>query len=345
MTTVDATPLTRDEVADVIAGRGAARRVPLAISMWVHPESFGERRAAVEAILARYPQDVQFIQLGTPAVYQAPADEPEYRWVSYDAPPVASSGGLDAQVAIDDWAKLDDILAHFPDPASPHLLPNKPAPDGRYRLGHWWFCFFERHWELRGMEQALTDYYDYPDQVHRLFSALTDFYCGAMTRAHEALGLDGIFTSDDLGAQAGPMFSPAVFREFFTPYYRRMIDHAHALGLHFWLHACGNIAPFLGDFIDLGLDVLHPIQKYTMDERAIAAAADGRLTFWAGLDVQQVIPWGTPDDVRREVRFLVDTFGRPTGRLILGAGNGINEDCPLASLEALLDEGLRYNGR
>jgi hypothetical protein len=340
-TPLNTAPLTRDEVAAVIEGRGAARRVPLVIHMWVHPESFGARRGEVEALLARYPQDVQFIPLGIPAVYDAPADDPEYRWVSYGAPAVAGGGGIDAQVAIDDWGKLDDILAHFPDPASPHLLPANPASDGRYRLGHWWFCFFERHWQLRGMEQALTDYYDYPDEVHRLFSALTDFYCGAITRA-ATLGIDGIFTSDDLGAQAGPMFSHAIFSEFFTPYYRRLIDHAHALGLHFWLHACGNIAPFLEDFIALKLDVLHPIQKYTMDERAIAAAAAGRLTFWAGLDVQQTIPWGTPDDVRREVRFLIDTFQRPTGRLILGAGNGINEDCPLASLDALYDEGLRY---
>jgi len=335
-------PLTRDDVAAVIMGRATARRVPLFIHMWVHPESFGARTPAVEEILARYPQDIQFIGFGMPEMYRAPADDPEFRWVNYADPSLNIQGGLDAQVAIDDWARLDGILANFPSAHSRYVIRETPEPDGRYRLGHWWFCLFERHWSLRGMENALMDYYDHPDEVHRLFQALTTFYKGLMTRGNRDLGLDGIFTSDDLGAQVGPMFSRAIFLEFFKPYYRQLIDHAHALGMHFWLHACGNIAPFLSDFVDIGLDVIHPIQKYTMDEGQIAATFGDKLCFWAGLDVQQIIPWGTPAQVRQEVRFLIDTFQRPGGRLILGAGNGINEDCPLASLDALFDEAITY---
>jgi uroporphyrinogen decarboxylase len=111
--------------------------------------------------------------------------------------------------------------------------------------------------------------------------------------------------------------------------------------MHFWLHACGNIEPFIPHFIDVGLDVLHPIQKYTMDEQTVVQHYGDRICFWAGMDVQQIIPWGTADDVRREVRFLIDTYQRPGGRLILGAGNGINQDCPLTSLEAFFAEATR----
>jgi uroporphyrinogen decarboxylase len=92
----------------------------------------------------------------------------------------------------------------------------------------------------------------------------------------------------------------------------------------------------------MGLDVIHPIQKHAMSYDATARTFGGRLAFWAGLDVQRVIPWGTTADVRSEVRSVIDTFERREGRLLLGAGNAIHEDCPLANLEALLDEAYQY---
>ena len=92
----------------------------------------------------------------------------------------------------------------------------------------------------------------------------------------------------------------------------------------------------------IGVDVLHPIQKYTMDEREVAQKYGKDLCIWAGFDVQRIIPYGTPEDVRREVRFLLDTYARPEGRLILAAGNNMTPDTPMESLEALLDEALRY---
>ena len=118
--------------------------------------------------------------------------------------------------------------------------------------------------------------------------------------------------------------------------------YAHELGMHFWLHCCGNILAFLPDLIEIGVDVLHPIQKYTMDEREVAQKYGKDLCIWAGFDVQRIIPYGTPEDVRREVRFLLDTYARPEGRLILAAGNNMTPDTPMESLEALLDEALRY---
>ena len=98
--------------------------------------------------------------------------------------------------------------------------------------------------------------------------------------------------------QTGPFFRQTIFDEFFAPYYRELVEHAHARGMHFWLHACGNIEPFIPKLIDLGLDVLHPIQKYTMDEREIARRYGGRICIWSGFDVQQIIPFGTPEEVR-----------------------------------------------
>ncbi|HET6455163.1 MAG TPA: uroporphyrinogen decarboxylase family protein, partial [Armatimonadota bacterium] len=112
--------------------------------------------------------------------------------------------------------------------------------------------------------------------------------------------------------------------------------------MHFWLHCCGNVEEFIPDWIEMGLDVLHPIQKHTMDDKTIAREFGKDICIWAGLDVQQVIPWGTPEEVRAEIRFLIDTYLRPEGRLMLTAGNGITEDCPVESLRAFCDEAYNY---
>ena len=108
--------------------------------------------------------------------------------------------------------------------------------------------------------------------------------------------------------------------------------------MHFWLHTCGNIEPFLEDFIEIGLDVIHPIQKYTMDEREIAQKYGGRICFLAGFDVQRIIPFGTREEVRAEARYLIDTFSRPEGKFMMTMGNGATKDWKKESLQALYDE-------
>jgi len=339
-------PLSREEVKKVVEGRGNASRVPVALHMWVHPDTFEGRKEQVVQILGDYPEDVQWIWFDVPWVFEGRQDDPEYRWVNFSDPTAGQVVGHDAKVAISDWSQLDGVLQDFPTPHYRGALPAAPVADeGRYRIGAWWFCLFERHWQLRGMDNALMDYYTDPQSVHRLFGRLTEFYMAWMERAKREQQCDAVMTSDDMGTQTGPFFSPDIFREFFKPYYRQLIDKAHSLGMHFWLHACGCIEKFLPDLVDLGLDVIHPIQKYTMDERSIVRQFGGKITFWAGFDVQRIIPWGTSDDVRLEVRFMLDTYGRDDGRLIFTAGNGINGDCPVQSLQALFEEAFTYGRR
>lgn len=124
-----------------------------------------------------------------------------------------------------------------------------------------------------------------------------------------------------------------------------MIAGAHELNLHFWLHCCGNIEILLPHFVDIGLDVIHPIQKHTMDEKKINETFGQDICIWAGFDVQQIIPWGTEQEVRQEVRFLIDNYFKPEGRFMLTAGNGVNGDCPVSSLRALFSESFCYGSR
>lgn len=336
--------MTKEELTSIIEGRGCGNRIPVIYDIWIYPDVMGEQEDKVRELLDKVPQDAAGVFFNWPDMYQAPEDDPDYRWAHGD---VKKKEGvaLDSEGYLDWEENGEDFFAHFPSADYPGLIPAQKPETGQYLLGRWWYCLFERLWSLRGMENALTDFYLYPDEVHRLFRKLTDFYKRAMERGRKELGIDGIFTSDDIGTQKAPFFSLEIFREFFKPYYKELCDKAHELGMHFWLHTCGNVELFLEDFIEIGLDVIHPIQKGTMDEASIAEKYGDRICLFAGFDVQQTIPFGTPEDVRREVRFLIDTYANPKGRFLLTMGNGTTPDWKVESLEALYDETLNYGER
>ena len=335
--------ITREELCAVIEGRAEGRDipVPLMYDIWTSPAVFGEREEEMRAFLQQMPRAVEFVHAMMP---DSRPDEPEYTWGKRID---TGEKGIDSAVIIEDWEDeeaVERFYANFPDPEYPRLIPGDFSPKpGKYVLGNWWYTLFERHWSLRGMENALTDYYLYPEQVHRLFARLVEYYSRLFERLHEEAGCDGIFISDDIGTQTGPFFSVEVFREFFKPYYKQLIDKAHSLGMHYWLHACGDIEAFLEDFIEIGLDVVHPIQRHTaMDTKPIAETYGSRICILAGFDVQQTIPFGTPEEVRAEVRYLMDTYARPEGRFMLTMGNGSTPDWKPEAIKALYDESMHY---
>jgi len=336
-------PLGRADIAATIdrTAPGPPRVPQIRTHWWGEglPEQYGDALDAFD----RYPEDAVFVM--TKAFDPAEMDLP---WLAGGR---RAGAGHDAgSGALPSWDRLDAFLDRLGDPDDPadRRLDALAEPAararaaGRYVIFGWWTLFFEAPWMLRGMANLMIDYYENPRQVHRLHDRLCTLYEGWIRRAARELAPDGFWCSDDLGNQRQLMMKPAQFREFQMPYYRRIGRTCRELGLHWWLHSCGNNTEVLGDLIEAGVNVFHPVQKHTMDAPAVAAAFGDRLTFLAGFDVQQTLPRGTPDDVRREVRALIDTFDRPDGGLCLAAGNGIVAGTPLANIEAFLDEATRY---
>ncbi len=330
-------PLPRQEVVNAIERRNP-RRIPMVMTHWWGEglwDEYGDRLHEFD----RFPNDAPLLLL--PALDLAAMDIP---W----RPPADEVRAHDSGGLLPDWGLFDDFLTRVPDPDRPGamdamtLQADAVRESGRYFLWGFWNLFFEMPWNLRGMENILTDYYEHPAEVHRLHDALCSLYERWIRRAARELRPDGFWTSDDLGHQTQPMMRPKLFREFLKPYYRRIAETCHDCGLHFWLHSCGNNTPLLPDLIDAGLDVFHPVQKHTMREREVAEAFGDRLTFLAGFDVQHTLPEGTPDEVRAEVRALMDTFDRPDGGMLIAAGNGIVSGTPFENIEAFLDEASRY---
>ena len=334
--------MTRQQLKDVIDGKGCGETVPILYDMWIFPENFEEdRRPSVNQFLRDHPGDAEYVSLNFPEIYEAPQDDPTYKWATDFMTPKIGVG-LDAAVVVEDWEDMEEIYQNFPSPDYPSLIPAHKDKGDRYIIARWCFLLFERLWSLRGMENALTDFYLYPDEVHRLFEKLTEFYIRVLERAKDELQADGIFVTDDIGTQTSSFFSLDIFREFFKPYYQRIIAKAHELGMHFWLHSCGNIELFFPELIEIGLDVIHPIQKHAMKEEVIAQKYGDKICLLVGFDVQQTIPYGAEEDVRAEARRLIDCCARQDGRFMLTMGNGSTNDWKLERLEALYDETCRY---
>lgn len=327
--------LPRAEVIKAVERRGP-RRVPLAMARW-WGEGLGAQYGDQLAPLARFPEDVAFIGL--------PKFDVSAMGLSWELP---RGGAHDNRAVIDDWSQLDEFIAKLPDPAAdPRFeeLGRQAAAchaADTYLIVGWWGLFFETPWGLRGMENLMVDYYQAPEHIHRLHDALCQLYCRSIAKAAEVMAPDGFWTSDDLGHQTQPMMRRQTFDALLKPYYDRIGALLQQHGIHWWLHSCGNNTELLPSLIDAGVRMFHPVQKHTMDEAAVAAEFGGKVTFLAGFDVQHLLVEGTPDEVRAEVRWLIDRFDRPEGGMCLAAGNGIVSGTPFENIEAFLDESISY---
>jgi uroporphyrinogen decarboxylase len=339
-------PLMKEEVIKAIEHKNP-KRVPMLINLWLYDDTLKSYRNKVDELIEKYPYDISLYIPTFPGYYDSPLkNHPEYKWIPQKKH-FSQGVGIDSRILVEDWESLEQWLDKFPNPYLIEIMDDakvklqKDDKEG-YRLGHFWFFFYERLWSFRGMENALTDFYLYPDEINKLFRALCDFYKVIVRRCKKELDCHGIYVTDDLGTQKSVMFSPSIFRKFFKPFYKEIIDECHALGMHFWLHTCGNVTEFMDDFIDIGIDVIHPIQKYSMNEAAISDKYSGKICFLAGMDMQYTLVNGSPDDVRKEVRFLMDTFDTETGGMMITCGNGITDDVPVENLEAFYDEAYCY---
>lgn len=235
-----------------------------------------------------------------------------------------------------DWARLSAYA--LPDPHATGRYDEArrrlAAYPERYRLGHVWFTLFERLWFLRGFNNMLADPYLYPDEFAALAERIVAFSVASIEE-QTALGVDGVFFSDDWGTQNRMLMNPDDWRKWYKPYYKRLFDAVHAGGAHVWMHLCGHVVPIIGDLIDIGLNVLNPVQPQAMDVDALAARYGGQVCFFGGIDVQGTLPHGTPQDVEREVRHLVDIFGRYSGGYIASTSHSIMPETPPENILAL----------
>jgi uroporphyrinogen decarboxylase len=235
----------------------------------------------------------------------------------------------------------------LPDPRAPGRYDGAKKviadhPD-RYALGHVWFTLFERLWFLRGFNNMLMDPYVYPNEFTELRDRILAFSVASIEEQLK-LGVDGIYFSDDWGTQLGLLMKPDDWRAWFKPCYQAMFDAVHAGGAHVWMHLCGNVTAIIGDLIEIGLNVLNPLQPQAMDVAALAAEFGGRVCFHGGADVQGTLPRGSVQDVEDEVKYLIDTLGNGSGGYFGGTSHSIMPETPTENIVALFRAFREHSG-
>jgi len=244
---------------------------------------------------------------------------------------------------IKDWGQLDEYLAaKVPDPLAPGRLDGVQSTlamhgKTRYCVGVVHLALFERLHALRGMQNTFSDFCTNEEEVRRLLDVLAE-YLFTLTSAWGKLGVDAIFYTDDWGTQTSLMISPAMWRSYFKEHYRRIFAEAHRCGMEVMLHSCGNVTGIVSELIDVGVDVLDPIQPGAMNIDELARRFGGQLSFCGGIDIQNLLVSGSPQQIKDAVHRLIDTLGTPFGNgLIVAPANMATPDVPLANFRALCE--------
>lgn len=228
----------------------------------------------------------------------------------------ASILGEVKEYPLKDWRDFDRL--HIPNIHDPKRWENVKTARARagdkFLLGHG-VSIYERLHFIRGLENTWIDLFESCDELCGLIDILVEHNLVAIRHYAEA-GFDGIITGDDWGLQNRLMIAPDHWRAIWKPRYARIYEAAHDAGLFTFLHSCGYIVDILDDLIEIGLDVVHMDQQENMGLDVLGGRFGGRITFFAPVDIQKTMIYGSLDDIRAYCRLMVAQLGRREGGFI-----------------------------
>ena len=206
---------------------------------------------------------------------------------------------------------------------------------------------YEYCWYLRGLERWFMDTVENPDFCAALLDRTLAFWMDYMTGFMGQVGdlVDVVMIGDDLAGQHGPLFSPAFYRKVVKPRQKKLVQHIQSLtGAKIWYHTCGNCVEYIPDLLDNGVDILNPVQTSAagMDPGMLKQRFGRDMVFWGGgCDAQHVLPFGTPEQVREQVRRNMEIF-KPGGGYVFNGIHNIQADVPPENIVALFDAAYEY---
>jgi uroporphyrinogen decarboxylase len=241
-------------------------------------------------------------------------------------------------------ASRDEVLAYpFPDDQQEWLL-GLMAPVLERRQDFYIGCdvspcVFEMYWRLRGMEDSFNDIAADAELVRTMFRRCVDFSVALSEKACARFDLDWLWTGDDVAGQTRMMMSPRTWRELVRPELERVfaVGKAHKLPIAY--HSCGAVRPIIGDLVEMGLDVLNPVQCNCpgMDPIELKKEFGARLSFMGGVDTQHLLPGGTAAEVRAATARLLDGMTSDGGGYILAASHSISPETPDENIFAMYE--------
>ena len=205
-------------------------------------------------------------------------------------------------------------------------------------VGDMELTMFDMMQQLVGLEKLLVDMAEGAEYLEPLMDKCTDF-ATEIGKKLVALGVDAVWAGDDFGAQNGMMISPRMWRRYFKERYRQVYAELKAVNPDVIIcqHCDGAVAPILGDWIDVGLEVFNPVQPNVPghEPEDLKSKFGDRMSFWGAIDQQKLLPFGTPEEIDADVKAKIAVLGRGGGYMVAPA-HVIQGDTPMENVEAII---------
>jgi uroporphyrinogen decarboxylase len=191
-----------------------------------------------------------------------------------------------------------------------------------------------------GIDKLTYDIYRNPDFAKRLIRVVADTNY-EIAKHMLNRGIDLFIAADDIADNRSPFFPPRIFREFFFPYLKRLIDECHRRGIPFMIHSDGKLSPILDDLVSMGIDGLHPIDPGAMNLAEVKRKYGDKIFLRGNVDCTHMLPYGNEAEVRRKVRRCIDEAGEGGG-FILSDSNSMHSNVKTENILIMIDEGRKY---
>jgi len=185
-------------------------------------------------------------------------------------------------------------------------------------------------------------FYTNNKEVNYLLDGILDVQMEIARKAVE-YEIDAVWTGDDFGNQLALAFSPAIFRKYFKARYEKLWGFYRSKDKKIFHHSCGNTMEILDDLIEIGLDVINPVQPEAMNIKILSDKYSDKISFFGGISTQRVLPFGTREEVINEIREKVKALGINSG-YIVSPSHEVTSDCPMANFEAMRTEFMKISG-
>jgi uroporphyrinogen decarboxylase len=197
------------------------------------------------------------------------------------------------------------------------------------------FSLFERAWTLAGMENVLMAMAAEPDFANALLDRILEFNLRIIEHVCK-LDVDAMMFGDDWGQQRGVIIAPPMWREFIGSRIKQMFGAVKARGKFVLLHSCGKVQELFPDLIEYGLDVFNPFQPEVMDPFEMKKQFGNKLSFYGGISTQRLLPYGTVEQVKTEVKRLLDMVGK-NGGYIAAPAHATPADAKPENIAAMIE--------
>lgn len=346
----------RERIQRVVA-RQPTDRVPMGTIAGIYPQALSalESNFGVkgnEAVLEALGVDDRWSFVGTAT--ETPSGSGKWRtvWGTTDRLPDGSHAGYSVSVSprpLSQAASVADVEAYAWPTPDDFVVDTIPSHD-RAHLRSYSLMYeaappvFDTLCQLMGVPEALMLLSTAPAAAEAAVAHIADICLELDRRAVDLYGdlLHQVYVWDDISDNRGPLFNPEIWRRLFRPHLARQIALIKARGLIAQYHCCGAMSWMIPDLIDMGVDILDPLQVHLpgMEPERLKREYGRHLVFWGGINTQHTLPFGTPEQVRAEVRDRVRVLGQGGG-YVLAPDHTLMPEVPVANVVALFAEGIR----